>query len=638
MRLLNTFDKFSGYIKEGIIQFSPQIEQALEYIYLRNIGDLERYSSILLNLSKSSKELKRPDFNLIDSSNERGFFSYQSSNQLRDPETYKKLLNRDEIIKMWHGPPSRGGLWGSDRKQKVRIGSLITKILSSDEVSFSGPVDINVVTELVNQLNQIIYTTDTSGFEFRIVKGQEIKKWYLEDIYCKSREGSDYSGSTLKNSCMRYSECQDRFGIYTENPDVCSLVLLVNEKEELEARALLWNATLTLEDGKEEEVKFMDRIYYNHQDYLLKFGDYGYNNKFVLKKKQTSEGNWSKTLVVPDKGEVTGLLKVKIQDISDLSPYPYVDTLSIYVNDHGDDFTIGRGYLTNENDFSRYKNECYELWQFRNHNYGKKDVVFIGKKSEWEAKKRKNYQKGDYKLIPSEHAVQSKYLQYRDNIFQDLSWIDKRKSYELLQIVPGIPGEVGWIPDDHPRACECLYLIPSSTGALIRIKSLKEELCVWSYTIEEWIHRDSVIWAVDNIDEHLYVENLDASLKTEIGKTILHLPNLIDTPGGKTWVRLFQQKNNNKWINKEIVDDEGYLINHIIYTGISPLDGLYYTQQDSQVLNRGVESFNTKTCKFDYYYKMAPVMKKLAKEQNLKNEDAWLKKIDWFTEEFKINI
>jgi len=633
MRLLNTFDKFSGYIKEGIIQFSPQIENALHKIYLRNFGDLETYSSILLDLSKSSKELKRPDFNLIDSSNERGFFTYQSSNQLRDPETYRKLLDRDEIMDMWHGPPSRGGLWDSDKKQKVRIGSLITKILSSDEVSFFGPVDINVVTELVNQLNQIIYSTDTSEFEFRIVKGQEIKKWYLGDVYCESREGSDYGGSTLKNSCMRHSECQDRFGIYTENPDVCSLVLLVNKKEELEARALLWNATLTLEDGKEEEVKFMDRIYYNHQDYLLKFIDYGYNNKFVLKKKQTSEGNWSKTLVVPGKGEVTGLLKVKIQDPSDLSPYPYVDTLSIYVNDHGDDFTIGRGYLTNENNFSIYKNECYELWQFRNHNQGTKDVVFIGKKSEWEAKKRKNYQKGDYKLIPSEHAVQSKYLQYRDNIFQDLSWIDKRKSYELFDIVTGITGRVGWIPDDHPRACECLYLSPS-TGALIRIKSLKEELCVWSYTIEEWIYKDSVIWAVDNIDEHLYVENLDASLKTEIGKTILHLPNLIDTPGGKTWVRLFQQKNNNKWINKEIVDDEGYLINHIIYTGISPLDGLYYTQQDSQVLNRGVESFNTKTCEFDYYYKMAPVMKKLAKEQNLKDEDVWLKKIDLFISEF----
>lgn len=633
MRLLNTFDKFSGYIKEGIIQFSPQIENALHKIYLRNFGDLETYSSILLDLSKSSKELKRPDFNLIDSSNERGFFTYQSSNQLRDPETYRKLLDRDEIMDMWHGPPSRGGLWDSDKKQKVRIGSLITKILSSDEVSFSGPVDNNVVAELVNQLNQIIYSIDTSGFEFRIVKGQEIKKWYSEDVYCKSREGADYDGSTLDSSCMRHSKCQDRFGIYTENPDICSLVILVNENNELEARALLWNATLTLEDGKEQEVKFMDRIYYNHQDYLIKFSDYGYNNKFVLKKKQTSDIVWSKTLVVPNKGEVTGLLKVKIQDISDLSPYPYVDTLSVYVNDHGDDFTIGRGYLTNENDFSIYENECYELWNLRDHNHGSVSVIFIGKKSEWEVEKNENYQKGDYKLIPSEHAVKSKYLQYRNNISEGLSWIDKRKSFKLLQIVPGIPGEVGWIPNDHPQACECLYLGPSS-GTLKRIKALKEELCVWSYTIEEWIYKDSVIWAVDNIDEHLYVENLDASLKTEIGKTILHLPNLIDTPGGKTWVRLFQQKNNNKWINKELVDDEGYLINYIIYTGKSPLDGLYYTQQDNQVLNRGVESFNTKTCKFDYYYKMSPVMKKLAKEQNLKDEDVWLKKIDLFISEF----
>lgn len=635
MRLINTFDHFSEYINEGVIQFSPKIEDALINIFRKNTGDLERYSGFLLDLSRDSQELKRPDFNLIDTSNKRGFFSYQSSNQLRDPQTYKKLLDRDEIIDMWKGPPSRGGLWDSDKSQEVRIGSLITKILSSDEVGF-GPVDNSVVTELVNQLNQFIYSSDSSGYEFRIVKGQEIQKWYLEDVYCKSRGGSDYIGGTLNTSCMKYSKCQDRFGIYTKNPDVCSLLILVNENNELEGRALLWDAILIGEDGKEIEVKFMDRVYYNHMDYLIKFTDYAYNNNFVSKKKQTSDDVWSDSLIIPGKGKVTGILKVKIPDMSNLSPYPYVDTLFTYVNDHGDDFTIGKGYLTNKKNFSIYEDESYELWYFRDHNNGTKNVVFIGEKSEWEAMGRENYKKGDYKLISLNYAVQSKYLQYRDNVSRDLSWIDKRKSHRFRELLPGIPGELGWVPVDHPLFCECLYISPS-TNKLEKIKSIKEELCVWSYTLEEWIHKGSLIWAIDGIDEYLYMDKVDASLKTEIGKTILHLPNLIDTPGGRTWVRFFQKKNNYKWIIKELVDDEGFLIDHIVYTGISPIDGLYYTQQDSKILNRGVENFDTKTCKFDYYFKMAPNLKKLAIEQKLKNEGSWLKKIDNFIQEFEKN-
>ena len=39
---------------------------------------------------------------------------------------------------------------------------------------------------------------------------------------------------------MRYEETQSFLNIYTENPDVCQLVILVDDKNRLLGRALLW--------------------------------------------------------------------------------------------------------------------------------------------------------------------------------------------------------------------------------------------------------------------------------------------------------------------------------------------------------------------------------------------------------------
>ena len=58
--------------------------------------------------------------------------------------------------------------------------------------------------------------------------------------------------TTLGNSCMRHSYCQKYFDIYTENEDVCSLLVL-KESDKVKGRALLW----VLDNGD----FYMDRIY-----------------------------------------------------------------------------------------------------------------------------------------------------------------------------------------------------------------------------------------------------------------------------------------------------------------------------------------------------------------------------------------
>ena len=54
---------------------------------------------------------------------------------------------------------------------------------------------------------------------FEFVKGEDIRKWYLEDNYQLIR-------GQLGNSCMRYNKCQSYLDIYTKNPDVCQLLIL----------------------------------------------------------------------------------------------------------------------------------------------------------------------------------------------------------------------------------------------------------------------------------------------------------------------------------------------------------------------------------------------------------------------------
>ena len=84
--------------------------------------------------------------------------------------------------------------------------------------------------------------------EIREVFGKDIKYWYHEKNYSEK-----LNLGTLGHSCMRYSCCQDYFGIYTENPDKVGLIITVDDQNELVGRALTWRA----DDGN----VYYDRVY-----------------------------------------------------------------------------------------------------------------------------------------------------------------------------------------------------------------------------------------------------------------------------------------------------------------------------------------------------------------------------------------
>ncbi|NDA78086.1 MAG: hypothetical protein EBY07_09870 [Actinobacteria bacterium] len=145
----------------------------------------------------------------------------------------------------------------------------------------------------------------------------------------------------------------------------------------------------------------------------------------------------------------------------------------------------------------------------------------------------------------------------------------------------------------------------------------------------EWIENGSFIYVVEQMDEYLEVETIGVSIKSQIGKSIIDIDSLSQKPGGKIWTLLYRIRNSIDYIHHELVDSEGYLVADTVMTGKSPIDGLYYTADDSKVLKRGVRNYSKKTCRYAYLYQMAPIMKKLAYQRRVTDQKWWDELDDW---------
>lgn len=157
------------------------------------------------------------------------------------------------------------------------------------------------VEKFVNAYSaEILFTNNVDDF-FKIVEGDDIKYWY--DV----RNYSNTFGQ-LGNSCMRHEKCQVFFKIYTENPEVCKLLILTNPSNKLVGRALLWTDT----KGR----KWIDRIYTNKDNLITVF------NKWAKENDYKNVYNASNDAVIQIEPK-------------DYFPYPYMDSFYIYNKESG---------------------------------------------------------------------------------------------------------------------------------------------------------------------------------------------------------------------------------------------------------------------------------------------------------------
>ena len=129
---------------------------------------------------------------------------------------------------------------------------------------------------------------------------------------------------TLGASCMKYDNCQDYLGIYTNNTNKVKMLVMLNEDGGLMGRALLWDF---------ENHKIMDRIYtIADEEFAFQFKKWATDNGYLYK----SEQNWYNTLnfenLSTPKQELR--LSIKLDEFS-FRRYPYVDTFKFFDEEAG---------------------------------------------------------------------------------------------------------------------------------------------------------------------------------------------------------------------------------------------------------------------------------------------------------------
>ena len=206
------------------------------------------------------------------------------------------------------------------KPSEIGVGRLVRGLLSKAGVEFND----SEIEEFVYKYRAEIGKLQNVLERFRIVSGTDIRKAYHYESY------EEQFGS-LGNSCMRYDGCQDFFGIYVDNQETCSLVVLDSEKEEgkICGRALLW----TDNEGR----RIMDRIYVNRQQDEELFKQFAQKNGFLHKASQNMEEN---PFISPEGKTVQISAIIRVRGY--FYKYPYMDTFKYY-KDAGES-----SYLTND--------------------------------------------------------------------------------------------------------------------------------------------------------------------------------------------------------------------------------------------------------------------------------------------------
>lgn len=210
-------------------------------------------------------------------------------------------------------PGTKKQKW-SRTTSEADVGRLVRAILTARGMNVTD----SKLEDFVNKYKAAWDYSYGKTFQFEIVKGEEIKKWYLVDNYVDVP-----SPTVLKNSCMRYSYCQSYFDIYSKNPDVCSMVIM-KEGGKLRARALLW----TLSSGS----LLLDRVY------STRSSDASLIDIWLKE-------NVKRVIIKPD----TGNHFVSIKKFS-FTEYPYLDTLCylrIKIQSNGE---LTDAYLSDDGD------------------------------------------------------------------------------------------------------------------------------------------------------------------------------------------------------------------------------------------------------------------------------------------------
>jgi len=386
-------------INESFLYYSPSVRKALNRIKSNDIA------SGLLGYEGTDV---KPDMTFIDLGKE-GYFSFITMRNAK-PLIVAKYPNNDwsENIDTkpmpnvtsysddlhefdMDGGGDASGVFTKSRNE-VGLGRFVNKL-------FPAKYSSKEVEEFVNSFKASL---EKSGEHFELVEGVDIDFWYRSENY-KENSG------TLGNSCM--AQKKNIFGIYTQNQDVCKMLIL-REDDKIIGRSLVWKLASIKHIRKDVEgiEYFMDRQYTIKESDVQKFKNYAKEQGWCYK----SYNNHHSLNTVTIGGEEKNVdMTIKVAT-KDYNRYPYMDTFKRY--------DVDNGILHNDDE----QEERYEGQYILEDTGGGYTEIEGGVWSEWYDRR-----------IPEDEAVYSEPL--GDNLVAD----------NAVEVVRGYSRRRGWYPDDY---------------------------------------------------------------------------------------------------------------------------------------------------------------------------------------------
>lgn len=260
--------------------FDIEISDNLKTI-LQNISRESVVAKLLLKKRHQKEDLVENPVNFISVSGEdSGKISYLTK------ERIDKIFTETEIT----------DLWSSSKRFHAKPGAFVSKVFKDIPAK-----EVEIFSNLFKA------ESSKPNFQFKVVLGEDIRKYYHHSKH-QSESGS------LGVSCMRYDRCQPYFDLYCENPEVISMLVMLDEFDKVLGRSILWQFGTK---------KLMDRIYTANDEKLsLYFKKWAYENGFLHRKQQ----NWYNSIMFQDSQNVVEINKTVVLKNFNFDNFPYMDT------------------------------------------------------------------------------------------------------------------------------------------------------------------------------------------------------------------------------------------------------------------------------------------------------------------------
>jgi len=384
-------------IDESFLYYSPNVRKALSRI---------KGNDIATELLGSEGTDVKPDMTFIDLGKE-GYLSFitmrnaKSLIDVRYPnlEWAEKIETEvmpdfttysNELHELDDTESGRGSGVFKKSRNEVGLGRFVNKL-------FPGKYSSKDVEEFVNSFKASL---EKAGEYFELVEGEDIEFWYNSENY-KEKSG------TLGNSCM--AQKRNLFGIYTQNQDVCKMLIL-KEDDKILGRALVWKLK-SLKISKDEDPGFfMDRQYTIKESDVQKFRNYAKEQGWCYKSYNNHHSFGTININGEDKNVA---MTVQVKD-KDYNRYPYMDTFRRY--------DVSNGILHNDDEQDRE----YEGQYILEDTGGGYNEIESGVYSEWYDSR-----------INDDDAVWSEPLS--DYLIRD----------RAVEVTRGYSRRQGWYPEDY---------------------------------------------------------------------------------------------------------------------------------------------------------------------------------------------